>query len=172
MREFVQALWNWKNLEKHLYFCPFWMPTKWGGIWVAYMKNIWKHVNFWPTSMPTTWEVSLARKFFGKTPSQNPAFAAIGEGVLSLSMYLDNFIPIHLVHSSLPEPGGRAPWPIYASDNHGPQMPDNNRQGDDGGGRTMILLKRAGRKRRGETPMDPIRCRALDESRAHGGEVK
>lgn len=58
------------------------------------------------------------------------------------------------------------------SDNHGPSMPVCNRQGDDGGGRTMILLERAGRKRRGETPMDPIRCRASDESSAHGGEVK
>ena len=28
----------------------------------------------------------------------------------------------------------------------------------------MILLERAGRKRRGETPMDPIRCRASKES--------
>ena len=57
-----------------------------------------------------------------------------------------------------------------ASDKHGPPMLDSNRQGDDGGGRTMILLERAGRKRRGETPMDPIRCRASDESSAHGGE--
>ena len=59
-----------------------------------------------------------------------------------------------------------------ASDKHGPPMLDSNRQGDDGGGRTMILLERAGRKRRGETPMEPIRCRASDESKAHGGEVK
>ena len=36
-------------------------------------------------------------------------------------------------------------------------------------GRTMILLERAGRKRRGETPMDPICYRASDESSAHGG---
>jgi len=36
----------------------------------------------------------------------------------------------------------------------------------------MILLEGAGRKRRGETPMDLIRCRASDESKAHGGEVK
>lgn len=86
MREFVQALWNWKNLEKPLYFCPFWMPT--------------------------TWEVSLARKYFCKTPSQNPVFPAISEGVLSLSMQLDKFIIIHLLHSSPPEPGGRAPWPF------------------------------------------------------------
>ena len=74
MRGFVQVLWNWKNLEKHLYFCPFWMPTKWGGIWVAYMKNIWKHVNFWPTSMPTTWEVSLARKYFWQNTLTKPRF--------------------------------------------------------------------------------------------------
>ena len=45
----------------------------------------------------------------------------------------------------------------------------SNRQGDDGGGWTMILLERAGRKRRGETPMDPICYRASDESSAHGG---
>ena len=57
-----------------------------------------------------------------------------------------------------------------ASDKHDPPLPDSNRQGDDGGDRTMILLERAGRKRRGETPMDPIRCRASDESSAHGGE--
>lgn len=59
-----------------------------------------------------------------------------------------------------------------ASDNHGPSMPVCYRQGDDGGDRTMILLERAGRKRRGETPMEPIRCRASGESRAHGDEVK
>ena len=58
---------------------------------------------------------------------------------------------------------------LNVSDKHEPLMQVCNRQGDDGGGRTMILLKRAGRKRRGETPMDPIRCRASDESRAHGG---
>ena len=58
------------------------------------------------------------------------------------------------------------------SDKHEPSIPASNRQGDDGGDRTMILLERAGRKRRGETPMDPIRCRASDESRAHGGEVE
>ena len=56
------------------------------------------------------------------------------------------------------------------SDKHEPPMQVCNRQGDDGGDRTMILLERAGRKRRGGTPMDPIRCRAPDESRAHGGE--
>ena len=39
MREFVQALWNWKNLEKHLYFCPFWMPTTWGEFWAACTKT-------------------------------------------------------------------------------------------------------------------------------------
>ena len=55
------------------------------------------------------------------------------------------------------------------SDKHEPPLPASNRQGDDGGGRTMILLERAGRKRRGESPMDPIRYRASDESRAHGG---
>ena len=38
MRGFVQALWNWKNLEKHLYFCPFWMPTTWGKFWAASTK--------------------------------------------------------------------------------------------------------------------------------------
>lgn len=58
------------------------------------------------------------------------------------------------------------------SDKHEPLMQVCNRQGDDGGDRTMILLERAGRKRRGGTPMEPIRCRASDESRAHGGEVK
>ena len=57
-----------------------------------------------------------------------------------------------------------------ASDKHDPPLPDSNRQGDDGGDRTMILLERAGRKRRGETPMDLIRYRASDESKAHGGE--
>ena len=57
-----------------------------------------------------------------------------------------------------------------ASDKHEPPMQVCNRQGDDGGDRTMILLERAGRKRRGETPTDPIRCRASDESKAHGGE--
>ena len=39
MRGSVQALWNWKNLEKHLYFCPFWMPTTWGGFWAACTKT-------------------------------------------------------------------------------------------------------------------------------------
>ena len=39
MRGFVQALWNWKNLEKHLYFCPFWMPTTWGEFWAACTKT-------------------------------------------------------------------------------------------------------------------------------------
>lgn len=58
------------------------------------------------------------------------------------------------------------------SDKHEPSMPACNWQGDNGGDRTMILLERAGRKRRGGIPMDPIRCRALDESKAHGGEVK
>lgn len=58
------------------------------------------------------------------------------------------------------------------SDKHEPPMQVCNRQGDDGGDRTMILLERAGRKRRGESPMDPIRYRASDESRAHGGEVE
>ena len=56
------------------------------------------------------------------------------------------------------------------SDKHEPPMSASNRQGDDDGGRTMILLERAGRKRRGETPMDPIRCWASDESSAHEGE--
>ena len=56
------------------------------------------------------------------------------------------------------------------SDKHRPPMLVCNRQGDDGGGRTMILLERAGQKRRGETPMDPIRYRSSDESKAHGGE--
>lgn len=37
------------------------------------------------------------------------------------------------------------------------------------GGRTMILLERAERKRRGETPMDPIRYRASGESRSTRG---
>ena len=58
------------------------------------------------------------------------------------------------------------------SDKHRPPMLVCNRQGDDGRDRIMILLERSGRKRRGETPMDPIRCRASDESRAHGGEAK
>ncbi len=58
------------------------------------------------------------------------------------------------------------------SDKHEPPIQVCNRQGDDGGDRTMILLERAGRKPRGGTPMDPIRCRASDESKAHGGEVK
>ena len=58
------------------------------------------------------------------------------------------------------------------SDKHEPPMSASSWQGDDGGDRTMILLERAGRKRRGETHMDPIRCRASDESRAHGGEVE
>ena len=87
-------------------------------------------------------------------------------------MYLDKFIIIHLIHSSPPEPGVLCAMTFYASDNHGHPLPDSNRQGDDGGSRTMILLERAGQKRRGETPMDPIRYRASDESRAHGGEVK
>ena len=39
----------------------------------------------------------------------HPVFSAIGEGVLSLLMYLDKFIIIHLRHSSPPAPGGRAP---------------------------------------------------------------
>ena len=69
---------------------------------------------------------------FCKTPSQNPVFAAISEGVLILSMQLDKFIIIHLLHSPPPEPGGHAPWPFYASDNHGPSMPVCYRQGDDG----------------------------------------
>ena len=58
------------------------------------------------------------------------------------------------------------------SDKYEPPMLVCNRQGDDGGDRIMILLERAGRKRRGGTPMDPIRCRALDESSVHGGKVK
>ena len=49
------------------------------------------------------------RKYFCKTPSQTPVFTAISEGVLSLSMQLDKFIIIHLLHSSPPEPEGRAP---------------------------------------------------------------
>ena len=57
-----------------------------------------------------------------------------------------------------------------ASDKHDSPLPDSNRKGDDGGDRTMILLERAGRKHRGVTPMDPIRYRASDESRAHGCE--
>ena len=56
-----------------------------------------------------------------------------------------------------------------ASDKHEPPMQVCNRQGDDGGDRTMILLERAGRKRRGGTPMDPIRCRASDESKSARG---
>ena len=56
------------------------------------------------------------------------------------------------------------------SDKHEPPMQVCNRQGDDGGDRTMILLERVGRKRRGETPMDLICYRASDESKAHGGE--
>ena len=48
------------------------------------------------------------------------------------------------------------------------QQPARRRRRD----RTMILLERAGRKRRGGTPMDPIRCRASDESKAHGDKVK
>ena len=50
-------------------------------------------------------DISGPKIFFCKTPSQNPVFTAISEGVLSLSMYLDNFILIHLIHSSPPEPG-------------------------------------------------------------------
>ena len=146
MREFVQALWNWKNLEKPLYFCPFWMPT--------------------------TWEVSLARKYFLQNALTKPRF------------FRDRWrgiVPLHVPwqvhnHSSVTFSPTRAGRPCAMTIlcerqprafNAGLLPARRRRQG-----RTMILLERAGRKRRGGTPMDPIRCRAPDESRAHGGEAK
>ena len=107
---------------------------------------------------------------FCKTPSQNPVFAAISEGILSLSMYLDIF-HTHSSDTFFPTRAGRpcAMTVFNESDKHRPPMLVCNRQGDDGRDRIMILLERAGRKRRGGTPMDPIRCRASDGSKSARG---
>ena len=48
-------------------------------------------------------------KIFLKTPSQNAVFSAISERsfLKPFRVDLENFIIIHLIHSSGPEPGGQ-----------------------------------------------------------------
>lgn len=147
MRGFVQVLWNWKNLEKRLYFCPFWMPTTWGGFWAACTKT----------------------KIFVQNALTKPRFRRDKwRGIAP------PHVPWHFSYSfiwyNLPHPSREAVRHdlFMRATTTGLQCQIATGKAMTAG-RTMILLERAGRKRRGENPMDPIRCRASDESKAHGG---
>ena len=124
-----------KNLEKHLYFCPFWMPTTWGGFWAACTKT----------------------KIFVQNALTKPRFCRDRwRGIVPLNVPWQFYT--HSSDTFFPTRAGR-PCAMTILCERQPRafnaglLPARRRRR----GRTMILLERAGRKRRGETPMDPIR---------------